>query len=151
VHMAKEGATQLNSTGNPSKQFQSRLQYEVHGIEEPRTVRKKRSYRRITGRQSQKIGEDRLDKVSLQSVRAWMTRSTCIAQCLKNIDEREIMDVRYSVWGNSETHDERVTWILGQMRTFCETRCEHMMERLYVLRGWNLYVYRLLCTCAELQ
>jgi hypothetical protein len=28
------------------------------------------------------------------------------------------MDVRYSVWGNSETHDERVTRILGQMRTF---------------------------------
>jgi hypothetical protein len=123
MHMAKEGATQLNSTGNPSTQFQSGLQYEVHGMEEPRTVRKKRSYRRITRRQSQKplvrkIGEDQLDKVSLQSVRAWMTRSTCVSQCLKNIDEREIMDVRYSVWGNSETHDERVTRILGQMRTF---------------------------------
>jgi hypothetical protein len=82
-----------------------------------------RSYTRITRRQSKKplvrkIGEDRLDKVLLQSVRAWMTRSTCVAQCLKNIDEREIMDVRYSVWDNFETHDERVTWILGQMRTF---------------------------------
>jgi hypothetical protein len=28
------------------------------------------------------------------------------------------MDVRYSMWSNSKTHDERMTWILGQMRTF---------------------------------
>jgi hypothetical protein len=28
------------------------------------------------------------------------------------------MDVRYDVWINSKTHDDRVTWILQQMRTF---------------------------------
>jgi hypothetical protein len=137
THMAKEGGTQINSMGSPSTQFQSGLQYEVHGMEEPPTVRKKRSYTRITRRQSKKplvrkIGEDRLDKVLLQSVRAWMTRSICVAQCLKNIDEREIMDVRYSIWDNSETHDERVTWILGQMRTFVKPD---------VSTGWKDFIF----------
>jgi hypothetical protein len=28
------------------------------------------------------------------------------------------MDVRYDVWENSKTHDERVTWMLRQMWTF---------------------------------
>jgi hypothetical protein len=37
---------------------------------------------------------------------------------MENINEQEIMDVRYDVWVNSKTHDDRVTWILRQMRTF---------------------------------
>jgi hypothetical protein len=59
-----------------------------------------------------------LEKVSLQSVRQWMTKSTCVAHCMEDINEREIMDVKYDVWVNSKTHDDRVTWILRQMRTF---------------------------------
>jgi hypothetical protein len=47
-----------------------------------------------------------------------MTKSTCVAQCLTNISEREIMDVRYNVWVNSKTHDDMVTWILLQMQRF---------------------------------
>jgi hypothetical protein len=100
----------------------------------------------------QKIGEDRLDKVSLQSVRAWMTRSMCVTQCLKNIDEKEIMDVRYSVWGNSETHDERVTWILGQMRTFVKPDASTgWKDFMFYVGGTSVCTDCYICICAGLQ
>jgi hypothetical protein len=106
-----------------STQSQVQFEAELLHTKEPSIGERKRSYRRITRRASmkpkiRKIGEDRLEKVSLQSVRRWMTKSTCVAHCMENINEREIMDVRYDVWVNSKTHDDRVTWILRQMRTF---------------------------------
>jgi hypothetical protein len=106
-----------------STQSQVQFEPEVPDTKGPTIGEMKRSYRRFTRRTStkpkgRKIGEDRLEKVSLQSVRQWMRKSTCVAQCLQNISEREMMDVRYDVWINSKTHDDRVTWILRQMRTF---------------------------------
>jgi hypothetical protein len=65
-----------------------------------------------------------LEKVSLQSVRGWMTKRTCAAHRMENINEREIMDVRYDVWVNCKTHDNRVTWILRQMRTFVKQKVQ---------------------------
>jgi hypothetical protein len=63
-----------------------------------------------------------------------MTKTMCIAQCLTNISERAILDVRYDVWENCKTHDARVTWILRQMRTFLKQN---------VVTGWinfNFYI-----------
>jgi hypothetical protein len=45
----------------------------------------------------------------------------CIAQCLLNINKNEILDVRYDVWANHILIDDRMSWILRQMRTFMET------------------------------
>jgi hypothetical protein len=64
-----------------STQLQVQFEPELPDIKEPSMGRRKKSYRRITRRESmkpkiQKIGEDRLEKVSLQSVRRWMTKST---------------------------------------------------------------------------
>ena len=92
-------------------------------MEEPLIMKWKRNYTRITQGPSmrprtRKIREDRLEKVSLKSVRQWRTKSMCVMQCLTNINERKIMDVRYDVWENSKTHDETMTWILRQMWTF---------------------------------
>jgi hypothetical protein len=123
VRMENSKALPSGKVGDHSTQSQVGLEPELGNMEEPPTIQRKRSYRRLTRGLSKKpvarkIGEDRLEKVSLQSVKRWMTKSTCIAQCLKNISEKEIMDVRYKVWVNCKIHDNRVTWILGQMRTF---------------------------------
>jgi hypothetical protein len=66
----------------------------------------------------QKIGKDRAEKVSLMHVRRWMIQNTCVKRCLTNISEIEILDVKYDVWMNKKTVDNRVTWILRQMMTF---------------------------------
>jgi hypothetical protein len=125
VQIRKENMKSIptNKVRENSTQSQVQFEPELPDTMEPSTGRRKRSYRRITRRESikpkiRKIGEDRLEKVSLQSVRRWMTESTCVAHCMENINEREIMDVRYDVWVNSKTHDDRVTWILRKMRTF---------------------------------
>jgi hypothetical protein len=112
-----------SSAGNQSRDLQAGIPLQDEGMEEPPFIQRKRSYRRFTRqisseRGTRKIGEDREKKVSLQSVRQWRTKVMCAVQCLTNISEREIMDARYDVWVNCKTHDERVTWILRQMRTF---------------------------------
>jgi hypothetical protein len=63
-----------------------------------------------------------------------MIKATYIVQCLTNISERAIMDIRYDVWKNCKTHDDRVTWILQQMQTFVKQNA---------ITGWidfNFYV-----------
>jgi hypothetical protein len=67
-----------------------------------------------------KIGEERVEKVSLQSVRKWRAHGACVTQCLEAVSETEILDVRYDVWMNCKSCDDRVTWILRQLRTFME-------------------------------
>jgi hypothetical protein len=47
-----------------------------------------------------------------------MIQNTCVKRCLTNISEIEILDVKYDVWMNKKTVDNRVTWILRQMMTF---------------------------------
>jgi hypothetical protein len=123
VRMENSKALPSEKLDDQSTKSQVGLEPKLGNMEDPPTIQRKRSYRRLTRGLNKKlvawkIGEDRLEKVSLQSVKQWMTKSTCIAQCLKNISEKEIMDVRYEVWVNCKIHDDRVTWILGQMRTF---------------------------------
>jgi hypothetical protein len=123
VHMQNKRASLCTSIASEDVQFQSGLHQKEDGMEGPLIVKWKRNYTRITRKPSvrpmmRKIGEDHLEKVLLKSVRQWTTKSTCVKQCLTNISERKIMDVRYDVWENSRTHDERVTWILRQMWTF---------------------------------
>jgi hypothetical protein len=106
-----------NRAGDQSRDLQAGNPLPDDGTEEPPFVQRKRSYKRFTRqisskRDTRKIGEDREKNVSLQSVRQWRTKVMCAMQCLTNISEREIMDVRYDVWINCKTHDERVTWIL---------------------------------------
>jgi hypothetical protein len=123
VHMQNKKAALCTSISSEAAQFRSGLHKKEDGMEEPLIVKRKRNYTRITRGPSmrprmRKIGEDHLEKVSLKSMRQWRIKSTCITQCLTNISERKIMDVRYDVWENSRTHYERVTWILRQMWTF---------------------------------
>jgi hypothetical protein len=123
VHMQNKKASLCTSISNEAAQFRSGLHKKEDGMEEPFIVKRKRNYTRIIRGPSMrprtwKIGEDRLEKVSLKSVRHWRKKNTCVTQCLTNISERKIMDVRYDVWENSKTHDERVIWILRQMWTF---------------------------------
>jgi hypothetical protein len=132
IHMQNKKASLCISVASKAAHFQSRLHKKEDGMEEPLIVKRKRNYTRITRGPSmrpmtQKIGEDRLEKVSLKSVRQWRTKSTCVTQCLTNISERKIMDVRYDVWENSRTHDKRVTWILRQMWMFVKQN---------VVTGW---------------
>jgi hypothetical protein len=120
IHMQNKKASLCISVASKAAHFQSRLHKKEDGMEEPLIVKRKRNYTRITREPSmrpmtRKIGEDCLEKESLKSVRQWRTKSTCVTQCLTNINERKIMDVRYDVWENSRTHDKRVTWILRQM------------------------------------
>jgi hypothetical protein len=94
-------------------------------LEDPILQRKKRTYQKKTRVPSKKpslrkIGEDWVEKVSLQSVRKWRTHTACVAQCLEAVSEIEILDVRYDVWMNCKSCDDRVTWILRQLRTFME-------------------------------
>jgi hypothetical protein len=121
--MQNKKASLCTSISSEAAQFRSGFHEKEDGMEEPIIVKRKRNYTRITRGPSmrpimRKIGEDRLERVSLKSVRQWRTKSTCVTQCLTNISERKIMDVRYIVWENSKTHDERVTWILRQIWTF---------------------------------
>jgi hypothetical protein len=119
-------APKTRNAGIHSTTRQSQGQHGMQHMEEPHVSEKKRIYRKKSRGPSHrplqcKIGEDRVEKVSLQSVRRWNTTTLCIAQCLLNIKETEILDVRYDVWANHTLVDDRVTWILRQMRTFMET------------------------------
>jgi hypothetical protein len=83
VHMQNKKASLCTSVSSEAVQFRSGLHQKEDGMEEPLIVKRKRNYTRITQGPSmrprtQKIGEDRLEKVSLKSVRQWRTKSTCV-------------------------------------------------------------------------
>jgi hypothetical protein len=117
VQMENKKSLRSKKAGEHSTKSLIGLQPELDDVVEPPRIQRKKNYKRLTRRPStkllaRKIGKDRLEKVSLESVRRWMTKTMCIAQCLTNISERAILDVRYDVWENCKTHDDRVTWIL---------------------------------------
>jgi hypothetical protein len=110
-----------NSNTQASASMQSDVHCQVHCKENP--LVEKRTYIKVIRGPSQKsmerkIGEDRMNKISLLHVRRWIKSSTCVKQCLANIHEMEIMNVRYEVWQNHNKYDDRVTWILRQLWTF---------------------------------
>jgi hypothetical protein len=93
--------------------------------EDPVQLRKKRTYQKQARIASKKlvmwkVGEDRVEKVSLQSVRKWRAHGECVTQCLEAVSEIEILDVRDDVWMNCKSCDNKVTWILQQLWTFME-------------------------------
>jgi hypothetical protein len=117
---------------------QSETVHGVQGVDDSPIIEKKRRYEKKKHSSSKKsmerpIGENRDQKVSLQSVRTWKEKSTCNAKCILNINEMEIMDVRYEVWANRTNPDDRVIWILRQMRTFMETN---------EVTGWANFKFR---------
>jgi hypothetical protein len=72
--MQNKKASLYTSGSNEATQFQSWLHKKEDGMEELLIVKRKRNYTRITRGPSMrpmtwKIGEDRLEKVSLKSVR----------------------------------------------------------------------------------
>ena len=82
--------------------------------EDPIVLCKKMTYHKRTRIPSkktalQKIGEERVEKVSLQSVVKWRTHIACNVLCLQAMSEIEILDVWYNIWMNCKSCDERVT------------------------------------------
>ena len=61
--------------------------------------------------------KDRVQKVSLMNVRKVVTSIMCAKKCLTKVLEMEIMRLRYRVWINCKTYEERVTWILMHMQS----------------------------------
>jgi hypothetical protein len=118
---------------------QGESEYGERAAEDPGVPRKKRTYHTdIRNARKQlvvrKIGEDRVEKVFLQSVRKWRVQGACVIQCLRAVSETEILDVRYDVWMNCKSCDDRVTWILRQLWTFMEPNAA---------TGWIDFKFRL--------
>jgi hypothetical protein len=95
VRMENNKALPSKKLNDQSTQSQVGLEPELGNMEDPPTIQRKRSYRRLTRGLSKKpvarkIGEDRLEKISIQTVKWWMTKSTCIAQCLKTLVRKKL-------------------------------------------------------------
>ena len=67
--------------------------------------------------QHQKIGEDRLQKVSLLNVKNVMQSTKCTRKCLTKVQDMKIMRLRYRVWINSKMYEEKVIWIFIGMNS----------------------------------
>ena len=122
LHMESNQALQNESSGICSNTTQVGCERGRRALEDPVPLRKKRTYQEQASKKlvMQKIGEEQVKKVSLQRVQKWRAHRACVTQCLEVVSETEILDVRYDVWMNCKSCDDKVTWILQQLRTFTE-------------------------------
>ena len=125
VHVESRQAESSKDGGHCFNTVPMQSQQERQGLEDPPILQKKRTYHKHNHKANQKrtvrkIGEDPINKVSLESVRKWGAQNNCATQCLRGISEIKILDVRYEVWTNCKSCDNRVTWILRQLQTFME-------------------------------
>jgi hypothetical protein len=126
LHMESDRTVQKENAILRFNNIQVESEHGRGALEDPILQQKKRTYQKKKTRVPSKkpslwkIGEDRVEKVSLQSVWKWITHTACVAQCLEAVSEIEILDVRYDIWMNCKSCDDRVTWILQQLRTFME-------------------------------
>ena len=56
------------------------------------------------------------EKVKLDSVVAAKTKGGCKHKCLKDVDEKYILDQRYMAWG--QKYEQRASWILQMLNAF---------------------------------
>jgi hypothetical protein len=63
------------------------------------------------------LGVSRADKVTLTAVREAKIKRPCQKQCLQNIDEHDILSLRYQALGMTKYKD-RTCWILTTLRGF---------------------------------
>jgi hypothetical protein len=61
-------------------------------------------------------GESRMEKVTLASVRSAKQRGGCKRNCLRDIDEKYILEQRYMAW--AQKYEVRATWILQMLNDF---------------------------------
>ena len=61
-------------------------------------------------------GEPLGEKVKLHSIVARKTKGGCKHNCLRDVDERYILDQRYMAWG--QNYEQCATWILQMLNSF---------------------------------
>jgi hypothetical protein len=70
-------------------------------------------------RRTRTIGQRRetlKEKVKLNSVVATKTEGGCKHKCLRDVDEKYILDQRYMAWG--QKYEQRASWILQMLNAF---------------------------------
>jgi hypothetical protein len=61
-------------------------------------------------------GEPRMEKVTLASVRSAKQRGGCKRNCLRDVNEKYILEQRYMAW--AQKYEVRATWILQMLNAF---------------------------------
>jgi hypothetical protein len=56
------------------------------------------------------------EKVKLDSMVAAKTKGGCKHNCLRDVDEKYVLDQRYMVWG--QKYEQQATWILQMLNAF---------------------------------
>jgi hypothetical protein len=72
--------------------------------------------RRRRARTPRQRREPQGEKVKLDSVVATKTKGECKRNCLRDVDEKYILDQWYMAWG--QKYEQQAMWILQMLNTF---------------------------------
>ena len=94
---------------------------------------------RATGQRKETLKE----KEKLNSVVAAKTKGRCKYNCLRDVDEKYILDQRYMAWG--QKYEQRASWILQMLNAFY-LRTERLKRDKFKKKiGWRRSMQCVLC------